>query len=205
MQGHLRGARIRRQCKARCPMSSRTFPFERAMVQGSMDSPYTVLLNEAVQRTCRSSAVRQSFCGCDLRTGWSHAPAALAPCLPYRSADRLRQRPAGGVRGAGTAAQARGWRVSPFGTKGLRPTGRSWAQHAADGVLMDLGVSSPQIDDPQRGFSFSPRWSSGHAHGYHARPERRRSGWPRRITAQIAEVIRDYGEERFAGADCKGD
>jgi 16S rRNA (cytosine1402-N4)-methyltransferase len=70
------------------------------------------------------------------------------------------------------------------------------------GILMDLGVSSPQIDDPQRGFSFrfdgpldmrmdTTRGQSVAQWLTHAQ------------TSQIAEVIRDYGEERFAGAIAK--
>ena len=66
-----------------------------------------------------------------------------------------------------------------------------------DGVLLDLGVSSPQIDDPARGFSFrfdgpldmrmdTTRGES--AAEFLARADER----------HIAEVIRDYGEERFA-------
>ena len=65
------------------------------------------------------------------------------------------------------------------------------------GVLMDLGISSPQIDNPERGFSFR-------ADG----PLDMRMDPTRGISAadwlavadqrQIAEVIRDYGEERFA-------
>jgi 16S rRNA (cytosine1402-N4)-methyltransferase len=65
------------------------------------------------------------------------------------------------------------------------------------GVLLDIGVSSPQIDDPARGFSFrfdgpldmrmdTTRGES--AAEFLARAEER----------HIAEVIRDYGEERFA-------
>jgi 16S rRNA (cytosine1402-N4)-methyltransferase len=65
------------------------------------------------------------------------------------------------------------------------------------GVLMDLGVSSPQIDNPERGFSFrtdgpldmrmdSTRGQSVAQWLAHADPQ------------HIAEVIRDYGEERFA-------
>ncbi|WKB55215.1 16S rRNA (cytosine(1402)-N(4))-methyltransferase RsmH [Eleftheria terrae] len=66
-----------------------------------------------------------------------------------------------------------------------------------DGVLLDLGVSSPQIDTPERGFSFrfdgpldmrmdTTRGES--AADFLARADER----------QIAEVIRNYGEERFA-------
>ena len=67
------------------------------------------------------------------------------------------------------------------------------------GVLMDLGVSSPQIDTPSRGFSFRGDW-----------PLDMRMDTTRGQTAaqwlahaserEIAEVIRVYGEERFAGA-----
>lgn len=65
------------------------------------------------------------------------------------------------------------------------------------GLLLDLGVSSPQIDDPRRGFSFRfdgpldmrMNTSCGEsAAEFLARADER----------HIAEVIRDYGEERFA-------
>ena len=68
---------------------------------------------------------------------------------------------------------------------------------SADGLLMDLGVSSPQIDDPQRGFSFR------HDGPLDMRmdPTRGQSVAQWLETADIptlAEVIREYGEERFA-------
>ncbi|WP_273430153.1 16S rRNA (cytosine(1402)-N(4))-methyltransferase RsmH [Chitinibacter tainanensis] len=66
-----------------------------------------------------------------------------------------------------------------------------------DGLLMDLGVSSPQLDDGARGFSF--RFDA---------PLDMRMDTTRGITAadwlntadekDIAEVVKDYGEERFA-------
>jgi 16S rRNA (cytosine1402-N4)-methyltransferase len=65
------------------------------------------------------------------------------------------------------------------------------------GVLMDLGVSSPQIDNPARGFSFrgdgplDMRMDT-------TRGETVASWLAHADAAQIAEVIRDYGEERFA-------
>ncbi len=71
-----------------------------------------------------------------------------------------------------------------------------------DGVLFDLGVSSPQLDQAERGFSFmrdgpldmrmesdagEPVWQ-----------------WLERADEkELTEVIRNYGEERFAGSIAK--
>ena len=65
-----------------------------------------------------------------------------------------------------------------------------------DGILFDLGVSSPQLEDPSRGFSFS-----------HDGPLDMRLG-PGDITAadilatssqaELSRIFREYGEERYA-------
>ena len=71
------------------------------------------------------------------------------------------------------------------------------APRSCAGLLMDLGVSSPQIDNPSRGFSFR---SDGPL-DMRMDPTRGESvaDWLATAEAgQIAEVIRDYGEERFA-------
>ncbi|HXF67164.1 MAG TPA: 16S rRNA (cytosine(1402)-N(4))-methyltransferase RsmH [Burkholderiales bacterium] len=67
----------------------------------------------------------------------------------------------------------------------------------ADGILFDLGVSSPQLDDPARGFSLrhdapldmrmDPSAGESAAQWLARAPER-----------EIREVIQNYGEERFA-------
>lgn len=66
-----------------------------------------------------------------------------------------------------------------------------------DGILLDLGVSSPQLDDPRRGFSFlhdgpldmrmDPDAGQSAADWIAAVSER-----------ELAEVLKTYGEERFA-------
>ena len=68
---------------------------------------------------------------------------------------------------------------------------------AVDGILLDLGVSSPQLDDSERGFSFMNDGpldmrmdtTSGDtaAQWLAVAPE-----------SDIARVLRDYGEERFS-------
>jgi 16S rRNA (cytosine1402-N4)-methyltransferase len=65
------------------------------------------------------------------------------------------------------------------------------------GVLLDLGVSSPQIDDPERGFSFlrdgpldmrmNPDEGVSAAEWLASAEER-----------DISRVLKDYGEERYA-------
>ena len=70
------------------------------------------------------------------------------------------------------------------------------------GLLLDLGVSSPQIDTPERGFSFrfdgplDMRMDT-------TRGETAADFLARADERHIAEVIRDYGEERFAVAIAK--
>lgn len=66
-----------------------------------------------------------------------------------------------------------------------------------DGALLDLGLSSPQIDDPQRGFSFRDDGPLD----MRMDPDRGESAAQfiaRADARELAEVIRDYGEERFA-------
>jgi 16S rRNA (cytosine1402-N4)-methyltransferase len=66
-----------------------------------------------------------------------------------------------------------------------------------DGILLDLGVSSPQLDDATRGFSF--RFDA--PLDMRMDPESGLSAADWLATAaegEISEVIRNYGEERFA-------
>ena len=68
---------------------------------------------------------------------------------------------------------------------------------SVDGVLMDLGVSSPQIDNPERGFSF--RFEGPLDMRMDTTRGQSVAEWLAEAELQqIAEVIRDYGEERFA-------
>jgi 16S rRNA (cytosine1402-N4)-methyltransferase len=66
-----------------------------------------------------------------------------------------------------------------------------------DGILLDLGVSSPQLDDASRGFSFSRPGPLD----MRMDPEAGESAaeWLAHADeAEIARVLREYGEERFA-------
>lgn len=99
-------------------------------------------------------------------------------------------------------AVARGWDDPRFtvvhaGFGRLDEVVRAQGVAAVDGVLLDIGVSSPQIDTPERGFSFR-----------HEAPLDMRMDTTRGMSAadwlntaeedEIARVIREYGEERFA-------
>lgn len=65
-----------------------------------------------------------------------------------------------------------------------------------DGVLFDFGVSSPQLDDPKRGFSFRHQsfldMRMNPNDGLSARE------WLQQVSQEkLAQVIKDYGEERY--------
>ena len=66
-----------------------------------------------------------------------------------------------------------------------------------DGVLLDIGVSSPQVDTAERGFSFSRDGEldmrMDTENGESA------ASWLQQVAqADLATVLRDYGEERYA-------
>ena len=73
---------------------------------------------------------------------------------------------------------------------------------SAAGVLLDLGVSSPQIDNPARGFSF--RFDGPLDMRMDSTRGESLADWLSKASAEeIAQVIREYGEERFANAIAK--
>jgi len=111
------------------------------------------------------------------------------------------------------ALAAAGERLAPYGDRARTVRARfdALAEVVAEelpegavvsGVLFDLGVSSPQLDVAERGFSYrqaapldmrmdpdAPRSAADVVNGY---PE-----------AQLAKVLRDLGDERFAGRIAK--
>ena len=71
-----------------------------------------------------------------------------------------------------------------------------------DGILLDVGVSSPQLDDPSRGMSF--RFDAPLDMRMDTTQGETAADWLARAEQrEIEEVIRDYGEERFAHALAK--
>jgi len=95
----------------------------------------------------------------------------------------------GGMRGRAALPSA-------GGSRGVAPPGQHGPARLM-GLLFDLGVSSPQLDDPARGFAYAreapldmrmdrtaDRTAADVVNGYPA--------------AELARVLRDYGEERFA-------
>lgn len=150
----------------------------------------TVLLDEAVE----ALVWRPDGAYVDGTFGrGGHSRAILARLGPAGALVAFDKDPAA-IAEAGTIQDARfSIEHASFGTMGERLSGRA----PLAGVLLDLGISSPQIDEAARGFSF--RFDG---------PLDMRMDTTRGMTAaewlaqadeqDIARVIRDYGEERFA-------
>jgi len=71
------------------------------------------------------------------------------------------------------------------------------SENSLDGILLDLGISSPQIDQAERGFSFRMDGPLDMRMNFQEGPSAQE--WL--VTADektIAKVIKEYGEERFA-------
>ena len=155
----------------------------------------SVLLDESVERLrCGPGKI---IADCTVGGG-GHAEAILERILP---GGRLI-----GLDKDEEALRAASERLGAYGNAFLpvhadfAALGRVLEEHGIEGIdgcLMDLGVSSHQIDSPERGFS------------YHAEaPLDMRMDRSQRLSARdvvngydkkdLARVIREYGEERFA-------
>ncbi|HQR59775.1 MAG TPA: 16S rRNA (cytosine(1402)-N(4))-methyltransferase RsmH [Methylophilaceae bacterium] len=98
---------------------------------------------------------------------------------------------------AGRAIQDARFSLTHSGFSGLRQILQELDVGKVDGVLLDIGISSPQIDEAARGFSF--RFDGP----LDMRMDQSRGQTAAEFVAeaseqQLREVIKDYGEERFA-------
>ncbi len=157
---------------------------------GSDDAGHaSVLLREALELL----AVRPGGLWVDGTVGLGgHAEAILRASVPD---GRL----LGTDRDGETLERARA-RLAPFGDRArlvqsdFRDVPRHLAGEAADGILLDLGVSSVQLDDPERGFSFQAEGPLDMRLDRTARTTAADlvNGLPER---DLADVIYEYGEE----------
>lgn len=105
------------------------------------------------------------------------------------------------------AIAAAGERLNPFGERvtilrsnyeKMREALAGVGIHKVDGILLDLGVSSFQLDDPGRGFTYREADAP-----LDMRMDRRQSMTARDMVNNYSEtelfhLIRDYGEDKFA-------
>lgn len=66
-------------------------------------------------------------------------------------------------------------------------------------IIMDLGLSSAQLDDPRRGFSFQTDAPLDMSFGPSEKDSKTKVIVNRYRAEDLAAIIRDYGEEHFAG------
>jgi 16S rRNA (cytosine1402-N4)-methyltransferase len=148
-----------------------------------------VLLNEAIE----ALAIRPEGTYVDGTFGrGGHSRAILERLGPQGRLIALDRDPE-----AERAAQEIGDPRFSFSRSSFSALSQVLGSRQVQGMLFDLGVSSPQLDDPRRGFSFradgpldmrmDPTQGESAAQ-WLARAEQQ----------QIQEAIRDYGEERFA-------
>eukprot|EP00659_Diplonema_papillatum_P013865 gene13865-21238_t len=175
---------------------------KRAMLVGQLNkfqfgfNHITVLLDEAVE----ALAVRADGCYLDGTFGrGGHSRLILSQLGPDGKLLGFDKDPQAIATGQALAAEDGRFVVvqRSFAELGAEVAERGMAGKVA-GVLLDLGVSSPQLDDPERGFSFM---NDGPL-DMRMDPSRGISAAQFIATApheEITRVFKEYGEERFAG------
>jgi 16S rRNA (cytosine1402-N4)-methyltransferase len=155
----------------------------------------TVLLDEAVDGLAIDGARRDGFYIDGTFGRGGHSRAIVARLSPLGQLLAFDRDPAAVASAAGLDHANFTIVHSPFTS--MRDEVHMRKRSSVDGILLDLGISSPQIDDAGRGFSFR-----------HDGPLDMRMDPTRGVSAaewldtasadDIERVIRDHGEERFA-------
>lgn len=128
-----------------------------------------------------------------------HSRAILARLGPQGALLALDRDPAAVTAGAELAATDARFRVAHAAFSELGATAREMGVDQVDGVLFDLGVSSPQLDEAARGFSF--RFDAPLDMRMDTSAGMTAAEWLNTASEEeIARIVRDYGEERFAKA-----
>ncbi len=153
----------------------------------------TVLLDEAVEALLGSAALAADSTLVDATFGrGGHSRQILARLGVHQRLVAFDKDPEA-VAAAGAIADPR-FSIRHQGFRHLEELGPA----SVAGVLLDLGISSPQIDAPERGFSF--RFDGPLDMRMDTTRGQSVAQWLATAEVQqIAQVVRDYGEERFAG------
>ena len=181
--------------------SSGSPPPSRPTGRGAADGPLVRTHSRAARRSGLAVRIRSPRRGGrrDRRRGRPlRSPAGGVPRPAHR---RARPGPGRTGRSPGTAVVVRGPGHAPGRSRSplWNPLlGRSGHGTAA-GVLFDLGVSSPQLDWAERGFSFRRGRPARHADGPDQRADGRRPGQPPPRWTTWRRLFRENGEGRLSG------
>ena len=155
-----------------------------------------VSVASAVRAGCRLAGGARRLRGRHVRPRRSQ-PRTAEPPGPAGAAGGVRQGSPGDRRGH--RAGRGGFRVEVVhgGFATMAEELRQRGIDKVDGVMLDLGVSSPQIDDAERGFSFMRDGPLDMRMDTTRGPTV--ADWLAQASVdEMREVIADYGEERFA-------
>lgn len=152
----------------------------------------TVLLDEAVE----ALAIRPDGCYIDATFGrGGHSRKILSQLGPHGrllAFDRDPQAVA-----AGALLDDPRFTLVHKAFDGMTAAAKAFDVARVDGVLFDLGLSSPQLDTASRGFSF--RFDAPLDMRMDTTRGQTAAAWLAEVDEKtLAEVIKDYGEERFA-------
>ncbi|MBV2234889.1 MAG: 16S rRNA (cytosine(1402)-N(4))-methyltransferase RsmH [Sterolibacterium sp.] len=159
----------------------------------------TVLLQEAVE----ALAIKADGVYVDATFGrGGHSRQILARLGPQGRLIALDRDPTAIAAGKALAAEDGRFVLRHAAFSALAATLDELAIEQVDGVLLDIGVSSPQLDEAARGFSF--RFDAPLDMRMDTSRGETAAAWLASASQQeIERVVRDYGEERFAHAIAK--